>query len=298
MVTTDFTNYHLGDIRDNPIRLNQMCDGLLPEIASCVNFSELNALVSQPTFALLKQLVAEAAPNKLLRANDNVAGVDQETLVDWVEVSGLMAPINRNVYSPHIPVPETFDITMFNAGTANWIMRRLFLGLRLDSRTPLLAIGGGRTMGMNEHEAVQTFFREYDQCPTEGVFINDFVMPTLRVFRFTEANSFLSPATDGDELWDQVFARHPQYLGGTIRIIGNAPNVVQAAGQLRRAARRATNSSFDKYGDQLFMTCDPFQVGPVGDELPAQYQGAASAVGQILRSYLIVAQEAFGILPS
>ncbi len=291
MVTTNFADYHLSDIRDDPTTLVRMCDGILPEIASCTGFPHLQALLERPTFALIQQLVAHAAPNKLLRTNDNVSGVDQETLLSWVLASGAMEPLNRNFYSPHIAVPETFGVSMFNAGTANWILRRLFLGLRVDANTPMLIVGGGRVMGPAEHQTVRTYYRTHGTYPTEAAFLNKFVMPTLRTFGFGKAKLLLLDTTDGDVLWDEVFEHHSQYLRGTIRLIGNAPNTVQAAAQLRGAARRA-DPSFDKYGDQLFMECDPFPIGRNGDELPAQYQGALSAIGQILRLYLMLAHEA------
>ena len=137
-------------------------------------------------------------------------------------------------------------------------------------------------MSDDEHQLVASYSYGGEGQPTERDFAEAYILPALETAGFHGVELLRAHGSSGDEVCDFAFEWRPWLLDGTILTIGNAPNTIQGAGQLRDAARRA-RSSFDENGGQLFMMGDSFPVARHGED-KSTHQNPLSGIGQIARN--------------
>ncbi len=279
----DFSNYEQG------AALYALGNSVLPEIADRANYQ----LTDQPDKVNLQGLIAKLGPDKELQKNigvvrealgDNATG----QIADWVERSGIMYPVERSFMKP-TAVPERADTVIINGGVANWMLRRAGVVLRMDPKNVgqvLLPIGN-RQMGAAEHQLVQTSERSRGQRPTEAQFVEQFVVPSLAMAGF-DVRLIPVESSRGDEVLDALLATVPSILDGTVIVAANAPNALQAAGELRLAGQRV-RPEFDINGQQVHMVSDSIALARRG-EAAKTHQNPATAVGQLGRNglYLVM----------
>lgn len=278
----DFSNYELGD------NVYELANGLLPEIAEAANFD----LGEVPSELALRGLIGRLGPAKELQRN--IAGVKDflgenadGQAADWVERSGVLIPVERPFASPGL-IPDSIDAIVWSGGVANWMLRRASLTERFDSTKTgkvVLALGT-REMSSAEHpNLARHFARTKGFMPREADFANQYIVPRLESAGFT-TKVVITDSKSGDTVLDQAFTEIPELQDGTMLVVGNAPNVIQAAGQIRLAAQRASYL-FDSNGVQLFMASDTIPVARKG-EGTATHQNPFSALGQIARNALYI----------
>ena len=279
----DFSSYELAD------DTRELADGLLQEIAQ---IAQVDLYDVAPEKAMAR-MIGALGPDKELQKNigrvRELLGEDStERMADWVDRSGILKPIDR-LFVRNEKSPSYVDTVVFTGGVGNWILRRESLLERMDPD----AIGrawlpmGNRVMKPGEHQLVTTWARRHNGAfPTEAQFAQDFVVPVMRIRGIEQADVFPVEDDNGDNILDTFLEFHKSVLDGTIKVVANAPNTIQAAGQLRWAAVRA-DETFDRNGDQLSMVSDTIQVAREG-ESTATHQNPASALGQLARNALFI----------
>jgi hypothetical protein len=289
---SDFSNYELESIRTSERGVAGLAGGLLPEMATVFG----QPLSERPDEDELQRLIGTIGPAKTLQ--DNIAGVqeilgtdaDAVTLAaDWTERSGVLNPVRRGFVDTS-PLPERLDAIVWGGGVANWIKRRVELTERFDplSVGRVVLAAGNRQMGEAEHQLVTTYARQEGRIPTETDFIRKYMTGRLALAGF-EVEVVAVDSQNAEEINDEVFAEKPELLDGSILVVGNAPNVVQAAGQIRLAGRRA-DAGFDADGRQFYMAGDTIPVARKG-EGPATHQNPFTALGQIARNALVLERQ-------
>ena len=281
----DFSNYELGPGLD----VYRLADGLLPVVAAAADFD----LTKTPTAENLGALVGKVGPDKELQKNigvvrDALGPEAKEQIADWIESSGILFPVERG-FVDNIALPEKTDAIVWSGGVANWMLRRAAFTQRFDPENvgrvflPL----GNRKMKPGEHQLVKTYEKQRGKLPTEYEFARTYVLGGLMVAGFEPKPKILPVGeNDGDKILDALFEREPDLLDGTITVVSNAPNAIQAAGQLRLAAVRA-DVSFDMRGDQLFMASDSIPLARQGESAKT-HQNPETALGQLVRNALFL----------
>ncbi len=278
----NFNTYELGD------NVYQLANGLLQEITEVAGYD----ISTDPTESELRGLVAKLGPDKELQQNistvETVLGKNSDEIITgWIERSGMMLPLDRR-FSLNQPSPEFVDSAVFSGGVANWMLRRGEVLKRLDPEKvgEVVLSMGNRKMGLGEHQLVTTWAKSHDgQRPTEAEFAREYIVGSLALSGF-QTEIFAVDSGNGDEVLDVLFSERPALVDKAIAVIGNAPNAIQAAGQLRLAGRRA-HSKFDDEGEQVSMLSDSFPIANHG-ELPAFAQNPKTALGQLARNALIL----------
>jgi hypothetical protein len=281
----DFCDYDLTFLKATPSRIYQLGGGVLIEMADRFAY-ELNA---EPTEQTLFGLVGAVGPHKELQRNiehaQEVLGSDAvDVCADWLERSGVMNAVAGAFSAPATTaVPSTIDAVVWSGGVANWQLRRRNLTERLDPTTVgrVVLPMGSRLMGAGEHPLVATYTSRRERQPTEYQFCCNFVKPVLQQAGFRSVEVISADSGNGDAVCEFVFRHFPELLDGIVLTIGNAPNTIQGAGQLRDAARRV--EGFDENGDQLFMMGDFFPVARHGED-KSTHQNPLSGIGQIARN--------------
>ncbi len=117
----DFSEVALSDIKQDPRIIYRLGNGVLPEIAEAFGVE----LAEIPDVDNLGTLVGAIGPNKTLR--DNITGVEAvlseaslDISRDWVERSGIMAPLDRGLWNPDQQSPES-SVAVLMGGVANWM---------------------------------------------------------------------------------------------------------------------------------------------------------------------------------
>jgi hypothetical protein len=279
-VEHNFSNYELGD------SVYELADGLLPEIASAAG----HELASQPDAENIGSLIGKIGPDKELQKNISVVrealGTDaRDQIAGWIERAGIMAPLDRS-FAVNVERPDATDAIVLTGGVANWMMRRAMQGIRLDpaKHGSVLMAAGSRQMGAGEHQLVASFAREHDgNMPTEAQFADRF---TRQMFEMAEFDFSLVEVAGGggDHVAAELFAAHPELSEQTITVVSNAPNGIQAAGELRLAGRNL-RADFDSNGDQVYVYTDSFPLARNGEK-PATHQNPETALGQLARNAL------------
>ena len=281
----NFATFELGD------NVCELAGGLLPEIADKASF-ELGAI---PTEAELRRLIGVLGPAKELQQNielvrANLGDQADETMADWVERSGILSPLDRRFVRDEAP-SEITDSLVMSGGVARWMLRREAVIKSLDHgkiRNIYLPIGN-REMKPPEHQMVATWVLRHGHNPSEFEFARDYVVPSLEIagIRPKSINLLEVESSDGDEILDTLFTEYPRILDRTVKVVSNAPNGLQASGQLRLAARRL-NPVFDGLDNgQLSVTTDAFPLARKGEK-PATHQNPVTALGQLARNALFL----------
>jgi hypothetical protein len=301
----DFSNYDLE--RDN---IYELAGGVVPEIAAAADFDLREEPAghegqleepAQPAEKPLRGLVGALGPDKELQKNigrvKEALGEDAlEVAIEWEERAGLMYPVKR-AYVKDTSIPQTKNKKgVINGGTASWMLRRRNEAERLDPEEDIEEIvlaAGNREMSITEHPLVATYQRKHGKLPTEADFLEKYVADHLRSLGHTVEPVVRADSTSAKEVFNTLIAERPDILNNIVVVIANAPNAIQAAGQLRLGARRA-DAAFDSNGDQLFMQSDSFPLAR-RSESKATHQDPFSGLSQLLRNALILYQNQAGI---
>jgi hypothetical protein len=281
----DFSNYDLAALKAAPGGVYDLADGLLRGIARAFDYTLGNTPCEPEIFGL----IGAVGPHKTLQDNiQHVMDVLGPTAVaktgSWMEWSGCMQATSGAFMAPGTtPLPDRIGSVVWTGGVANWQLRRRNLAERLDPTTvdEIILVTGNRLMAGNEHPLVATFIRHEDRQPTEYEFASIYVEPVLENAGFTVSVQRVD-SQNGDEVCEAVFRQNSDLLGETVLTVGNAPNLIQGAGQLRAAARQV-DPSFDQDGNQLFMIGDSFPVAHKGESKDT-HQNPLSGIGQIVRN--------------
>lgn len=279
----DFSNYELSP----DFNVYELADGLLPRVAEAVGFE----LTPQPEEANLGAFIAKVGPDRELQKN--ISAVKEalgenavSQVADWIDESSILYPVARG-FREDSPIPEEIDAVVWSGGVANWILRRAAMTQRLDPekvRRVVLPFGT-REMKPGEHQLVKTFEKREGKLPTEADFVKRFVRPSLEIAGFSP--EIIDTGEDrGDDVLPALFEQSPDLLDGNILVVSNAPNAIQAAGQLRVAAKMF-DSNFDARGDQLYMQSDGVPLARRG-EAAATHQNPMTALGQLNRNALFL----------
>lgn len=282
---SDFSTYELSP----ELNVYDLANGLLPEVAQAAGFE----LAPQPEASNLGAFIGKVGPDKELQKNigvvkealgDNATG----QIADWIDRSGVLFPVERG-FVRDTDLPGRTDALVWGGGVANWMLRRAALAQRFDPETvgrvylPL----GNRKMKPVEHQLVATYAKEHGRLPTEYEFARAYLLGGLMLAGFTPKPKIIPVGSgNGDKVLETLFAREPQLLDGTVTVVANAPNAIQAAGQLRLAARKS-DASFDSTGEQLFMASDSIPLARRG-EATKTHQNPESALGQLIRNALFL----------
>lgn len=291
-----FTDYNLGDLQADPRLIYGLAGGLLQEMAASFGFT----LPDSPTTKTFAGLIGTIAPHKELQRNiehaEEVLGPNAPGKTsEWLHRSGVMNPVRGAFTDPaHIPLPGTIQTIVWPGGVANWMLRRRNLTERLDSSTVRRVIlpMGNRQMGAGEHPLVASYQWRYAHAPSEASFAETYILPVLSRAGF-DASVFRVDSSNGDAIYAALFAEYPDILRGSILTVGNAPNTIQAAGQLRAAARKQ-QPDFDSVEAQLYMVGDYFPVMPNKEADKGFFQNPLSGIGQIVRNALLLYKAAAG----
>ena len=280
----DFSNYNLATLKRTPDGVYGLAGGLIREIAEAFSFE----LPDVPTEQSLFGLVGAVGPHKTLQDNiqhvQDVLGANAVvTTANWLDASGVMLATSGAFSAPGTPLPDRIDAVVWTGGVANWQLRRRNLTERLNPETvgEVILVMGNRLMAASEHPLVATFIKRAGRQPTEYEFCEDYIVHVLEAADFSVT---LQPieSQNGDDVCETAFRQNSDLLDGTVLTVGNAPNLIQGAGQLRAAAQKV-DPSFDQNGDQLFMTGDFFPIARK-DEPKDTHQNPLSGIGQIARN--------------
>lgn len=287
-----FGCYSLHKVQQDPALLYSLGGGALLEIIQSFGL----VAPEQPTAKLLGEVIHKVAPHKTLR--DNIAEARKylgegavNICTDWLKRSGAMEPVRGGAFiDPTVAAPQQFETLVWSGGTANWMLRRLALTLQVDPNAigRILLPMGNRTMATGEHQLVRTYANEYGQLPTEAEFAFRFIEPVLVNAGFGTISLIPVESGHAGQILAQLFDEHPDLLDPEHQtlVIGNAPNAIQAAGQIRTAGR-AIDTSYDRRGSQLFFRSDGFPVA-FHDEPASEAQDPISGLGQLLRNFKVL----------
>lgn len=282
---SDFSNYELSP----DLNIYELADGMVPEIAQAAGYE----LTETPNAENLGNLIAKVGPDKELQKNISVVrealGDDaRDQIADWIDRSNVMHPVDRSFMRSESYPGMQFDSIVFTGGVANWMLRRTMHTLRFDpvndvaGHRVVLPIGN-REMKPAEHPLVETFMRREHVAPTEADFANYFLKGLMEKAGF-RVELIAVDSNKGDEIMDGLFADQPVLLDQQVLVVSNAPNAIQAAGELRLAGKKV-DASYDNTGVQVFMNQDSFPLARRG-ESPKTHQNPETALGQLVRNAL------------
>lgn len=282
-----FATYDMERVRSNPTEVYDLSDGLLPEIAQTAGYE----LAPEPTEANLSGLIAAVGPAKELQANiqtvkDRFGADATQKIADWIDRSEIMAPVERP-FGKNTPISGKIDAIVFSGGVANWMLRRTAVTEQIDADKvgSVVLPMGNREMKPVEHALVREFARVEGRFPTEAEFGQRYLLGRLAAAGF-RAEVVPVDSGNGDQVLDALWVAKPELSNGTMLVAANAPNAVQAAGQVRLSARRA-DAAFDKAFDQLYMASDSFPIARHGEK-PKTHQNPETALGQLVRNALFI----------
>lgn len=291
-VNRDFSNYVLSQDK-----VEELAGGLIPEIAEIVGV-DINQIpdrpsANAPTEAGLSELVRVLGPKKELQ--DNIEGVKAllgpdyiKIIAGWIDRSGSMFPLERSLVTDE-PLPKEIDTLYTGGGVGGWLARRENVMKRFDPDAVgrIVIAAGNRVMKPTEHQLVATFMkRNNGRAPTEAEFASAWMVGSLVAVGFNNVEVHAVDDGDGNKVLNDLVTQKPEILAGTIVVAANAPNGIQAAGQLRIAARNA-QPTFDQDGSQLYVCSDSFPLALRGEK-PATHQNPATAAGQLARNALFL----------
>ncbi|MFZ1249333.1 MAG: hypothetical protein WAQ24_03345 [Candidatus Saccharimonadales bacterium] len=258
--------------------------GVLEEMANAFG----HKLDDKLTPSNLGQLVGKVGSAKLLQ--DNISLVQQrletnEDAVsvarDWIERSGLLLPVDRYFGVDEHRI-EPSDLSIITGGVRNWMARRADLLVEEcgEGRRPqtVLLVGGSRTMRTTEGSDVVEGMKESD-------YLEQIVKPTLDN-QGLEVHVHAAGSSHGYEVMKEAAKTARDIVdinASIIRVVANAGNWPQNAGQFRRAAREIV-PEFDSLALNLIVKSDSFPLG-TGQESATTHQNPFSALGQIARNF-------------
>lgn len=287
----NFATYNLED--PTPRFEYGIADELIPEMAAATGFTQI---APHPTEATLRAFIGHIGPAKTLQ--DNIQIVTErlqlpgnttaaQVAADWLDRSGVMQPMERSFVAPAdiIQPPESYNEGLIMGGVLRWMDRRADEALELAAQGKLNrvhVVAGSRRMGA-EGAWAKAYAKKNDKAPTEAQFAEKVIVPKLES---AGVETIFTPVDS--KVGVEVAAAAASKLDTTksIVVVGNAPSVVQTAGEFRLAAREI-NSSFDATGEQLFMRADGRLLAREG-EPAATHQNPLTALGAVARNALLL----------
>lgn len=268
----DFSQFTIGE-HDITQLAGANGEPILPQLAEVFNTATESG---EWTVDELGKLIAAIGPAKTLQ--DNIPAVGEllpgaggkELAIEWVENSGLLAPVFRNFENPNELMPDFFDTAVITGGVRNWMVRRAQLLAELVESGQIkefgetLLVAGNREMKIAEGPDVI-------EGDTEASFMERVIKPMLEEAHLDVRIS--KPDTANGEEIAQVVATEAS--DGTVLVVCNAGNWVQNGGQIRRAIGGDAN--------RVYVVSDSFPVA-TNDEPPATHQNPLTAVGIIARN--------------
>jgi hypothetical protein len=285
----DFSNYDLERLGESSGGVYDIAGYTIRQIADAFNVP----LGDQPNEDALRKLIHEVGRKETLQDNishvEVVLGSDAANIAaGWLKRSGVMKALNGPFSAPTADLAPDFDVVVMMGGITNWMWRRLTRLLHVDPEgvgTVVLA-AGDRPLGAGEHQIVKASITKRRAGLTEYGFCERFIAPVLREAEF-DVTPVPVHGSNGDDVCRAAAksARHA-LNAGTVLVVSNAPNALQAAGQFYLAAREL-DPHFDEGGDQLFVASDPFMIAEHG-EGKEYYQNPVSGLGQLCRDALFL----------
>lgn len=280
----DFSTFDINLLRENPHSILELGDGVIGQVVERFGYELPTDL---QTALDLSGLVRAIGPNKVLQENiEFVQGVlgtkAMDITADWLEMSGCMKSLNRAFASATAPRPGYFDAAIITGGVARWQLRRrkVMESIDPDKVGQIWLPMGVREMKLSEHALVGITATRNNAPATEAQFAREHIAWPLTDF-FDAVEVHQIDSTNGDEILRAFFQKHPELTSCRLLVIGNAPNTVQAAAQVRLAAR-SVNPLFDIEADQLTMRGDTFPIGSYG-EPASSHQNPISGLTQLVR---------------
>ncbi len=291
----DFSNYSLTDLKSDERGVFGLADELLPQMAHMFDY-DLES--SDDKVDAIQGLIGAIAPEKELQKNiefmrTKLGPSALAIAIEWVESSGVMKPLDRAFRDNTSLTEDGVDTVLWSGGVANWMLRRRNLTETLDpSKVGRVVLPlGQRAMGDHEHQLVETLRNRnaFSGVVTEYDFGDKYIKDTLVSAGFN-IRTIPVESTSGTEIIEKAFDTERGLTDDTILVVGNAPNVIQAAGTVRQVGREFKRS-FDSGSDpQLYMYGDSIQLARHGEGTKF-HQNPVSALGQILRNSVRLQQE-------
>ncbi len=228
----DFNNFYL---RDDPL---QLANGLMPEIADAFDLD----LTAQSHEDSLGALVGLLGTNKVLRNNEQVTALTGPQMADFLDRSGVQLALNRNLWTPDSSIQDVKpDAVIITGAVANWQDRtaKLVIG-QIDPSVRIHYATSGRQMSSASELAnpnVQHLIADLGEPPTESLYAARVLIPQLIDARFSVTAHQYANVT-GDQLAEKLFADNPELVDQALVIARVANAGIQAAIQMRTAARK------------------------------------------------------------
>ncbi len=301
VLESNFSNYNLVEIAEDPQGVYGLVDRLLPRIAE-EGFSRPVAI--NPSTEELSDLIGLVGKQKELQKNipnvEGHLGADISALhkaAYWTDRSGVLLPLSRSFVDPDRKLPNKIDAVVITGGVARWMLRRLFqvetvVSQRFDRINRVHLMTGNREMKDTEHEMVAELSGAMGRQLTESDFARKILVPRLTRLGLRVGLTAVASAS-GDEVFGEGISQNPRILEGNITVIGNAPSATMTTGQFYLNAHEH-DPSFNSNGDQLFMLSDSYPLATTEQEakIPATFQNPYTALGQIARNALILHKSA------
>jgi hypothetical protein len=234
----DFATFQLGD------DVYKLAYGVIPEIADYLDVD----LGTEPNTADLQTLMGKVGKNKVTRNNAEITAITRDVMADILDEAGTQKAINRSLWTQDVSVNEaTTDDILLVICVANWQDRAAKVAADIPYRLPVHLLAGMRVMDSPTEKTNENITRlsqgDLGRYPREAEYAAQIVMPKLLGTGYdVYMHSFDS--TDGDELFQSMFASNPELTKRSIAVVRNANAGIVTAVQMRNAAKKV-NPDFD-----------------------------------------------------
>ena len=217
-----------------------------------------------------------------------------------VEDSGIQQKLNRSLWTPEIPTPDSAP-RLATGAVANWQDRTVkeVLAKHVGAGSLWLPTGV-REMGTPTERTnanVIAFNAAKGRNPTEAEYAARYVIPEAEDAGFTRIHFEKHATTDGNTIAHDFAKAHPELFNenGKLAVARVANAGVQLAMQFRNAARaQFSGAQFDADRDnpQLFMLTDTLPVAKNEAQLkdPQHFQSPYTALRQTALTAKLLAQ--------
>lgn len=274
------TSYSLEEIADSPEVINQMGNGVIPEMAEAFG----SPISDVPTLDELHSLVGLVRPHNTLRDNvpslTDILGRDALAItVDWMERSKATGAVIGAFRDTADPVPTENGHLVAAMGVANWndrITDLLESWARVNGTdSPVITLAGNRLMDKGTelaHPNVQAFQEAEGRTPTESDYMRVFVVPRLKSVGLDVTAHAYGTKVD-KEIVRAAFGEHPELFDRNVIVFRTAGAGVAQAARLRREALNVQREvgrepDFDmRMSPQLYVVTDSFPIARTEQEV-------------------------------
>lgn len=277
----DFSSFKLGD---NP---NELAEGLMYAV-----FDHMSVVVdpmdSVPVPEEYDALIAALGRNKVLRESHPAVSWDPNQLADLIEASGLQKPLNRSLWNPDLPTPDSAARFATDA-VANQQDRIVATLADHVGDGSLWVQAGNRVMDSvtekpNPH--IQDFYEQHGRYPTGAEYAGRYVLPHVVEAGYSDVHFQAQPTSKGDEIMLNFVNKHPALtqFRKELAVVRVANAGVMQALQLRKAATLIRPSfDHDRQHPQLFVLTDTLPVARTEEQAadPTHFQKPETALQQL-----------------